>query len=83
MLQKWIYQKIWIMKLYVFDTRKEGGVMVGIADLLDKQAQIITMQTEIINRLAVVVLQHDMIADEELSMMKRASDMIEETEGRL
>ena len=41
--------------------------MVGIADLLDKQAQIITMQTGIINRLAAVVLQHG---------------MIEETEGR-
>lgn len=56
--------------------------MVGIADLLDKQAQIITMQTGIINRLAAVVLQHGMIDDEELRLMKKTADMIEETEGR-
>lgn len=56
--------------------------MVGIADLLDKQAQIITMQTGIINRLAAVVLQHGMIEDEELRLMKKTADMIEETEGR-
>ncbi|MCU6783956.1 hypothetical protein OCV46_08370 [Anthropogastromicrobium aceti] len=56
--------------------------MVGIADLLDKQAQIIAMQTGIINRLAAVVLQHGMIDDEELRLMKKTADMIEETEGR-
>lgn len=56
--------------------------MVGIADLLDKQAQIIAMQTGIINRLAAVVLQHGMIEYEELRLMKKTADMIEETEGR-
>lgn len=46
-----------------------------IADLLDKQSEIIKLQTEIIDRLAAVVLQHGMIGDEELMMMQQAAKM--------
>lgn len=56
---------------------QKGGARVKecIADLLDKQNEIIKLQTEIIDRLAAVVLQHGMIGDEELRMMQQAAKM--------
>ena len=46
-----------------------------IAELLDKQSEIIKLQTEIIDRLAAVVLQHGMIEDKEQRMIQQAAKM--------
>lgn len=56
---------------------RKGGAPVKpcIAELLDKQSEIIKLQTEIIDRLAAVVLQHGMIEDEELRMIQQAAKM--------
>lgn len=52
-----------------------------IAELLEKQGEIIKFQTEIIDRLAAVVLQHGMIEDEELIMIQQAARMQGEMES--
>lgn len=53
-----------------------------IADLLDKQAEIIKLQTDIIDRLAAALLQHGTIEDEELGMIQQAAKMQEEISDR-
>lgn len=53
-----------------------------IADLLDKQVEIIKLQTDIIDRLAAALLQHGTIDDEELGMIQQAAKMQEEISDR-
>lgn len=49
-----------------------------IGEVLDKQAEIIKLQTDIIDRLAVALLQHGTLNDTELEMIQRAAKMQEE-----
>lgn len=51
-----------------------------IAEVLDKQSEIIKLQTDIIDRLAAVVLQHGMINEEELEMMQQAANLQKDIE---
>lgn len=53
-----------------------------IADLLDKQAEIIKLQTDIIDRLAAALLQHGTLDDAELEMIQQAAKMQEEINDR-
>lgn len=48
-----------------------------IAETLDKQAEIIKLQTELINRLSVELLQYGMMEDEELKAIQNAAMMQE------
>ena len=51
-----------------------------IAEVLDKQSEIIRLQTGIIDRLAAVVLQHGMIEEEELKIMQQAANLRKDIE---
>ena len=46
-----------------------------ISEVVDGQARIIQLQTKLIDRLALALLQHGTIEDEELAMIKEAADL--------
>lgn len=48
-----------------------------IAETLDKQMEIIVLQAEIIDHLALALMQHGAIEDADLEMMQRAAKMQE------
>lgn len=46
-----------------------------ISYVLEKQSQIISLQNDIVDCLAIAALQHGMIEEEELAMIKEAADL--------
>ena len=48
-----------------------------IAELLDRQGEIIRLQADIIDRLSAAVLQHGALDDVELEMISRAAKLQE------
>lgn len=46
-----------------------------IAEVMETQSEIIQLQTKIIDHLATVALQHSMIEEEELKMIRQAADL--------
>jgi hypothetical protein len=48
-----------------------------LAEVIDTQSQIIKLQGDIIDRLAVELMQHGEIAEENLGLMKEAAKMRE------
>ena len=46
-----------------------------ISEVLDGQARIIQLQTKLIDRLALALLQYGTIEDEELAMIKESADL--------
>lgn len=46
-----------------------------IAEVMDGQLKIIQLQTKLIDRLALALLQYGTIEDEELAMIKEAADL--------
>lgn len=46
-----------------------------IAEVMDGQSKIIQLQTKLIDRLALALLQYGTIEDEELAMIKEAADL--------
>lgn len=53
----------------------------AIIEVMDKQSEIIRLQTEIIDSLAVELLQNGMITDTDLSNIKKAALMQEDING--
>lgn len=47
----------------------------GIAEVLNRLVEIISLQTEIIDRLAGELIQHATLDDEELEMIQQAADL--------
>ena len=45
------------------------------AEVMDGQSKIIQLQTKLIDRLALALLQHGTIEDKELAMIKEAADL--------
>ena len=48
-----------------------------LAEVIDTQSQIIKLQGDIIDRLAVELMQHGEIAEENLGLMEKAAKMRE------
>lgn len=53
-----------------------------IAETLEKQGELIRLQSRIIDRLAIALLQRGTIEKEELDMVKQAARMQEEIKER-
>ena len=53
-----------------------------IAEVMDGQSKIIQLQTKLIDRLALALLQYGTIEDEELAMIKEAADLQKGLEER-
>lgn len=48
---------------------------MGIAEVIEKQSEIIRAQQEIIDKLSMALLQHDAMADADLKLIKDAALM--------
>ena len=54
---------------------------MALAEVIDTQSQIIKLQGDIIDRLAVELMQHGEIAEENLRLMEKAAKIREESKA--